>query len=270
MLRETIKQFVITNQGVRQFYNKGVNNYASGSRFIRSDNTGFKGNRINIKDQGSSFSLGKNSFTKKCGIVFFGKNNHVRIAESTQIYGSKGNGFHIEGNSNTIVIGANTVIRDTSFYICGNGNTIRIGDNCSFMLGQFHVEGDHNCIELGEGVTIHGRDGGAVHMATDEGSQILIGDDCMFSNDIQIRSTDSHSILNKLGERINPAKDVVIGNHCWIGIRTTILKGTVVGENTIVAAGSILTKAYDTGNCILAGNPATVMKEGVNWDRKYL
>ncbi len=270
VFRNRIKQLVNSSQRGKKLYNKRVNDYVSGSCLVDADNLNFKKNTIDIPDNNSSLSLGNNSFTKSCVFRFSGNNNHVLIADNSAIYGSQENAFHIIGDNNTIVIGPNTIIRNTSFFISGSSNTITVGDHCSFMLGQFHVEGDKNGISLGDGVTIHGRGNGAVHMAVDEGSRIVIGDDCMLSNDIQIRSTDSHSILDASGKRINPAKDVVIGKHCWIGMRATVLKGAVLSPNTVVAAGSVVTKAFDVGNCVLAGNPAAVVNEGINWDRKYL
>lgn len=109
-----------------------------------------------------------------------------------------------------------------------------------------------------------------MHIALDEGSSITINEDCMFSNGIQIRSTDSHSIIDSTGKRINYAEDITIGEHCWIGLGCIILKGTTIAPHTVVAAGSICTTEYHKGNCIIAGNPAKVVKENIDWDRKYL
>jgi len=56
-------------------------------------------------------------------------------------------------------------------------------------------------------------------------------------------------------------KDVVIGKHCWIGMNAVILPGVHLGDHTIVAAGSVVTKSFPQGNCILGGVPAKVVKE---------
>ena len=93
----------------------------------------------------------------------------------------------------------------------------------------------------------------------------------MLSHDIDIRNTDSHSIINMAGERINPSSDIIIGDHVWIGIRSTILKGSVIPSNTIVAAQSMVTSSLNAKeNVIIAGSPARVVKENVNWDSKRL
>ena len=71
-------------------------------------------------------------------------------------------------------------------------------------------------------------------------------------------------------ERINPAKDIKVGNHCWLGLGCMLMKGTELADSTVVAAGTICTKKYEHGNVVLAGNPAKVIKENIDWDRKLL
>ena len=57
------------------------------------------------------------------------------------------------------------------------------------------------------------------------------------------------------------AKPVIIGEKCWIGMNSMILPGVILGRNTIVGAGSIVTKSFPDGNCIIAGNPAKVIRQ---------
>ena len=94
--------------------------------------------------------------------------------------------------------------------------------------------------------------------------------DLGISSEIVIRTGDSHSVLNESGERINPAKDVVIGNHVWIGHRVLITKGVSIPENSIVGTGAILTKAIDKCGVVIAGVPAKIVKENINWNSKRL
>ncbi len=56
-------------------------------------------------------------------------------------------------------------------------------------------------------------------------------------------------------------KPVIIGKGCWIGMNSVILPGVTLGNNTIVGAGSIVTKSFHDGNCMIAGNPAKKIKE---------
>ena len=71
---------------------------------------------------------------------------------------------------------------------------------------------------------------------------------------------DAHRIDGKLN--VFP---VIIGNHVWIGTRVTILKGVSVGEGFIIGAGSIVTHDVPA-HCMVAGNPARVIKIDVSWE----
>lgn len=59
-------------------------------------------------------------------------------------------------------------------------------------------------------------------------------------------------------------QDIVIGEKCWIGMNAVILPGVHLGEHTIVGAGSIVTKSFAEGHCIVAGNPAKKIREFID------
>lgn len=61
----------------------------------------------------------------------------------------------------------------------------------------------------------------------------------------------------------------MIGNHVWLGLNTSILKGVRIGNNSAVGNGTILTKNV-ANNTIVAGNPARRIKENINWDRERI
>ena len=70
--------------------------------------------------------------------------------------------------------------------------------------------------------------------------------------------TANHNV-NDL-EKHCEAKDVIIGKQCWIGMNSVILPGVTLGDKTIVGAGSVVTKSFPNGSCVVAGNPAKVIK----------
>lgn len=123
------------------------------------------------------------------------------------------------------------------------------------------VEDDGNSVEIGANTWVTGE----THIAVTEGMAVKIGERCLFSEEIVIRTGDSHSILNEAGQRINKAKDVAIGNHVWVGNRAMLLKGTKLGDDSVVGAGAIVTGEFE-GGVILVGVPAKVVKEKINWD----
>ena len=55
-------------------------------------------------------------------------------------------------------------------------------------------------------------------------------------------------------------RDIVIGKKCWIGMNSVILPGVTLGDNTVVGAGSVVTKSFPEGHCVIAGNPAKLIK----------
>ncbi|MDP9739960.1 UNVERIFIED_ORG: acetyltransferase-like isoleucine patch superfamily enzyme [Bacillus sp. B2I3] len=70
--------------------------------------------------------------------------------------------------------------------------------------------------------------------------------------------TANHDISNL--ESHTKGKDIVLGKKNWIGMNSTILPGVILGDNTIVGAGSVVTKSFPEGNCVIAGNPAKIIK----------
>lgn len=91
--------------------------------------------------------------------------------------------------------------------------------------------------------------------------RIEIGEDVAISHDVTIMDSDAHEGLWEGYEKTKPIK---IGNHVWIGTRVTILKGVTIGDNAIIAAGSVVTKDVPN-NTIVAGVPAKVIKTDINW-----
>jgi acetyltransferase-like isoleucine patch superfamily enzyme len=56
-----------------------------------------------------------------------------------------------------------------------------------------------------------------------------------------------------------------IGNHVWIGMNVTILKGVQIGDGAIIAAGAVVTRNIPA-RCLAGGVPARVLKENITWE----
>ncbi len=57
-----------------------------------------------------------------------------------------------------------------------------------------------------------------------------------------------------------PGQEVVIGEACWIGMNAMILPGVHLGPRTIVGAGSVVTRSFPEGDCVVVGNPARLVR----------
>jgi len=93
------------------------------------------------------------------------------------------------------------------------------------------------------------------------GNYIKIGKGANIARGVTIRDYDGHYI-EELSYRTS--KPVIIGESVWIGQGAMILKGVTIGQGAVVAAGTIVTKDVPA-HCIVAGNPAKVIRENINW-----
>ena len=189
-----------------------------------------------------------------------GKNNIVKIKGN--IRGLK---KIVIGNDNILELN-NCILTGVTIRIQGNGNHLvieegcKIGKKCSFWL-----IGDNNTIIVGKQTTMNRR---CHFMAQEQNTKIIVGEDCMFSNTIIVRTSDSHPIYNAENQRINPAKDVVVGKHVWIAPSSVIMKGAIIGDGCVVGSHSMVNKMVPD-NCLIVGIPAHVVKEGIHWARHF-
>jgi acetyltransferase-like isoleucine patch superfamily enzyme len=96
--------------------------------------------------------------------------------------------------------------------------------------------------------------------------KIVFGKNCRLSWDVQVMDTDFHKIKTLTGELLNPPKEIIIGDHVWIGSKALIKKGSRISDDCIVASNSVVTKIMEGSHQIIAGMPAKVVRTGVTWD----
>lgn len=106
---------------------------------------------------------------------------------------------------------------------------------------------------------------------------VTIGDDVMFGPHTVI-VTPNHpldaqersGLKDALNQRYTPcfASPVVIGNRVWVGANVTICPGVTIGDNTVIGAGSVVTKDIEA-NVVAAGNPCRVIRSITEADKRF-
>lgn len=129
------------------------------------------------------------------------------------------------------------------------------GNNYEIMNDYYRKSG----AKIGHGVLI------CTNIAGNEACLIEIGNNTTISTDVAFVTHD-FSVKN-LGRGMNNIfGKVVVGNNCFIGCRAVLMYGVTLGDNIIVAAGSVVTHSFKEENVIIGGNPARVIG---TWDSFY-
>ena len=91
-----------------------------------------------------------------------------------------------------------------------------------------------------------------VHSSID----IVVGDDCMIGPNVQFL-TVGHDVdpTERLAHKYNYAQGIRLGKNVWLGGGAIVLGGVTIGDNSVIGAGSVVTKNVEA-NCLYAGNPA--------------
>ncbi|MDF7627982.1 hypothetical protein PUG46_01725 [Erwiniaceae bacterium L1_55_4] len=189
-----------------------------------------------------------------------GINTEIDIAKDVKLPSSVK--ISISGKNNKITIKEKCKIRNLNITISGENNTLTIHSGCN-LRGGFHIRHAGSSLTIGAETSIVG-----ANIFCLEGAHVRLGENCMLSSGIYIRNSDEHPIYDiKSNQRLNPAKDVSIGDNVWISEGVTINKGVIISNGIIIGARSLVINELDEENSIYAGVPAKHIKSGVRWER---
>lgn len=180
-----------------------------------------------------------NFIANRCFYIprFWGGNNRVVLAKGAKLFGY----VEIRGQNNRLVLHDGAVV-----------------------TGKIFIKGTGLTVSIGSGTTIR-----QVYILAQEGADLTIGEDCLISRDVEIRTSDAHSLVDMAsGKRLNTAQAVEIGDHVWVGARSFITKGAVVPPRCVVGAMSFVNKRFEGEGHVIAGVPATIIRSGITWHRE--
>lgn len=216
--------------------------YGGGNKYID-----IFGNTIN------SFS---NALIEVCGI-----NSFVEIGKNVVLPKTK---IRI-GNNVKLIIKDNSLVKP-AYLTLVDGSSLFIGEKCEINgLGIFI--NSNSSVEIGKKTTMQ-----TGKLRTGRNQSVKIGEDCMFSWEVVFLPHDGHLIWDvNSGQCLNnttgPQREsVILGDHVWIGGETVFMPNTVVGSGSICGYRSLV-KGRIPNNCVVAGQPARVIKRNITWSR---
>lgn len=171
----------------------------------------------------------------------------------------------VQGHNSQVTISPKVMMNNSIISVVGNNCKVLIeGGGTNIHYCNIEVRGDNSEVSIKKGFTSE-----QVFLKACEGRKIVIGEDCMFSAGIYISTSDFHSIIDvNSGERLNPAKNVIIGNHVWLAHGVSVLKGAVIADHVVVGKSSTVVGKLDQPYSIYVGIPAKKVKDGVTWKRE--
>ncbi|CAA6808539.1 MAG: Transferase hexapeptide repeat containing protein [uncultured Sulfurovum sp.] len=164
------------------------------------------------------------------------KSTKLKLATNIKLVGCR---ITIKGLNNKLELEEGVKIHRSNIEIMGN--------NCSVKIGKNSMIGDDCYL-----------------MVKEEKINLMIGESCGLSRNVKMMASDGHPIYQN-GVRINEAQDIILGDNIWIADNVTILKGVEIASGAVVGINSMVTKSIPS-HTIVAGNPARVVKEGINWE----
>ena len=181
------------------------------------------------------------------GIVMVGRGSKIRVHRSASV---------ILGAKSALAIGlahdtpAGAVLRMRP------RATLRVEGRVQFMRACSVTVGYDAALTIGAGTFLN--DGSS--LTCDR--SVMIGAGCAISSGVRILDTDVHKLIHDEGAR--PDAPVCIGRACWIGTNAVILKGTELGEGSVVAAGAVVRSGVPPRS-LVAGVPGRVMRRDITW-----
>lgn len=136
---------------------------------------------------------------------------------------------------------------------------LKIGRN-GCIISPFHCDYGSN-IEIGENFFAN------TNLVILDGGKVTIGDNVFIAPNVGIYTAGHPLDTGRRNAGLEYAYPVSIGNNVWIGAQVCILPGVTIGDNTVIGAGSVVTKDIPD-NVLAVGNPCKVIRKITEEDQK--
>ena len=175
-----------------------------------------------------------------------------------------------------LILGKGNIIpfvpKGVQIEIYGDNNKVEIDPSVKTWNGHIVIGNPgtntptHNClVRIGK----NSDSNGVWIDLLEDNSAVIIGNNCMLSWNIHIFASDSHTIYDaKTKKLLNWGKEIIIEDNVWVAMDCTVLKNSFIAKNCVVGASAVVAGKFTEENCVIAGNPAKVVKRGVAWDRR--
>lgn len=197
--------------------------------------------------------------------------NYIQIYENEDFktypisHSVEGLQIRVNGQNNRIILHKPYKFSGCTVVINGDNNVLDIGKiSISISNTYFCMEprSNNRCIVIGDNTYI----GQAKLMCFGNNNRLIIGQNCLLSSGIHIRTGDSHAIIDHTTkELLNKNGDVIIGDHCWFGVDSFVSKNVSIADNTIIGAKAAVFKSFHESYTAIGGVPAKVIKRNVEW-----
>ena len=136
-----------------------------------------------------------------------------------------------------------------------------IGEGC-YIEPPFHANWGGHHVHFGNNVYAN------FNLTMVDDTHIYVGDCTMFGPNVTV-ATAGHPIDPELRAKAYQYNmPVHIGKNCWLGAGVIVLPGVTIGDNTVIGAGSVVTKDIPSG-VVAVGNPCRVLREINEHDKEY-
>jgi acetyltransferase-like isoleucine patch superfamily enzyme len=176
-------------------------------------------------------------------------------------------------NGTIVLTGDDNVVELREGCTSENGLRIELGTNCVVRIFERCTLNNMFVWAARDGRLSVGADSGfngLVRFLLHEPGRVSLGHGCLFAGSVEVSVSDMHSIVDvQSGARINPPADIRLGNRVWVAQDCMILKGSTIGDGSVVGAKSLVRGTLPSYS-LCGGVPARVLRDGTSWDFSLL